>query len=473
MRPPRVNARCPQIPVLVMHSPCTTLTLRRTVRAYRYHQAYYHCLVTATTVGYGDVTIATREGKIVAIFHILFSVSLLGSLIGEVFELMKAREDQLKRAEMLKKRLDPELIKSLDKDGAGVDKLEFVTGMLIKLELVNEADVEPYIKQFDTLDADGSGVLTAEDLEKATQDMKSKADGLKKRGRKGSQGGAAPPSDNPAPSAPPKEVNGSAPSVEVEVAVRRGEAGLGIQISQRNKITEITAGGTAEVDCELHVNDIVVAVDGQRLFNSQGAMTARVKDAFAELPKQPVHQFVVKRSAAADAALKQALALRPPTTPKASRAPSWDGDLTLQYSAAFAWGAMGMPREQLPKYLDHVTASMKEAAANPGSPGARNTDSVAWAWGVMQLPPQQLPAFFDLLADSLAEPAPRARSLLDSPAITQRKMEAPMSAQLPPQTPVSPLYAAEGGTTPGQHEALIVEGGETAVAESPGIAQFV
>ena len=75
---------------------------------WEYHRAVYHCMVTATTVGYGDVSIETREGRLLAIFHILFSVSLLGSLIGEALALMAAREDQLKRAEMLKKRLDPE-----------------------------------------------------------------------------------------------------------------------------------------------------------------------------------------------------------------------------------------------------------------------------------------------------------------------------------------------------------------------------
>jgi heme A synthase len=38
-----------------------------------YMRAWYHCMTTFTTVGYGDVSIQTDTGKLVAIFHILFS----------------------------------------------------------------------------------------------------------------------------------------------------------------------------------------------------------------------------------------------------------------------------------------------------------------------------------------------------------------------------------------------------------------
>ena len=41
--------------------------------------------------------------------------------------------------------------------------------MLIKLELVAESDVVPFMKQFDQLDADGSGMLDQNDLEKAAE----------------------------------------------------------------------------------------------------------------------------------------------------------------------------------------------------------------------------------------------------------------------------------------------------------------
>ena len=93
------------------------------------------------------------------------------------------RASQLKRAEMLKRRLDPELITSLDTDGKGVDKCEFVVGMMIKLELVDEADVTPYLKQFDALDIDKSGHLTVEDLEVIALNAADRAGMPQKRGK--------------------------------------------------------------------------------------------------------------------------------------------------------------------------------------------------------------------------------------------------------------------------------------------------
>ena len=57
------------------------------------------------------------------------------------------------------------MIKRLDHTGGGsVNKLEFVVGMLVLLEMVQAQDVEPFLVQFDILDRDGSGTLDRSDL---------------------------------------------------------------------------------------------------------------------------------------------------------------------------------------------------------------------------------------------------------------------------------------------------------------------
>ena len=81
---------------------------------------------------------------------------------------------RLKRAQILEKQLDLDLIKSLDCDDNGVDKLEFVLGMLMKLELITWSEVKPFLTMFDKFDVDGSGVLDKTDLEmmvRATHDL--------------------------------------------------------------------------------------------------------------------------------------------------------------------------------------------------------------------------------------------------------------------------------------------------------------
>ena len=135
--------------------------------------AFYHCFITATTVGYGDVSITTDAARLWASAHILVSVSWLAALLGQIEASSSERKAQLQRLDLLTKPLDREQMLSLDKDGGGISCLEFVTGMLIMLgvELCGEPlkwdDVRPFIQKFDELDQRGEQIncITREDLE--------------------------------------------------------------------------------------------------------------------------------------------------------------------------------------------------------------------------------------------------------------------------------------------------------------------
>jgi hypothetical protein len=145
------------------------------VPALDFGSAFYHCLVTATTVGYGDISLPNDNARMWAFFHILISVSLLAAIIGDVGELALERKTKLHKLTLLKGQLDTDLMKSLDLDGNGVDKFEFVFGMLKKLEIVHEEDIEPFVKLFESMDLDGSGLLTPADIE-AMEKRKSEND---------------------------------------------------------------------------------------------------------------------------------------------------------------------------------------------------------------------------------------------------------------------------------------------------------
>ena len=97
----------------------------------QYGTAFYHCIITATTVGYGDVAMTTPEAKLFACLHIVVSVSWLASLIGWLDKLGSKREAQLTRAELILNPPDLKAIMKLDHDKRGVDELEFVVGMLM------------------------------------------------------------------------------------------------------------------------------------------------------------------------------------------------------------------------------------------------------------------------------------------------------------------------------------------------------
>jgi len=138
-----------------------------------YVTALWHCWVTTTTVGYGDVSIDNESARLLAAVHILISVSWLASLSIRVPDVIRKRRLERSRVEMTRMQLDPSLIDLLDRDGqGGVDKLEFVIGLLTALgaELCGEPlsfdhDVKPLLARFDALDKDQSGVLGREDLE--------------------------------------------------------------------------------------------------------------------------------------------------------------------------------------------------------------------------------------------------------------------------------------------------------------------
>ena len=80
--------------------------------------SFYYCLVTATTVGYGDYFVLTTSGRVVAIFHILLSVVLLAEMFNTVDTLRQQRKAQLARIKQLERKLDPDLMSDLLKRGA-------------------------------------------------------------------------------------------------------------------------------------------------------------------------------------------------------------------------------------------------------------------------------------------------------------------------------------------------------------------
>jgi len=139
--------------------------------------ALYHCFITATTVGFGDVKLTTQSAKLFACVHIVVSVSWLAALLGTIDNLRAERKGQLQHAKMITDPPKREQIMALDKDagkveGEGVDKLEFVVGMMMILgvELCGEPlswdNLRPFMLQFDQFDVSKTGVLSKEDLEK-------------------------------------------------------------------------------------------------------------------------------------------------------------------------------------------------------------------------------------------------------------------------------------------------------------------
>ena len=141
---------------------------------------FYHCIITATTVGYGDVKNATEGGRLWSCFHILISVAMLGEAISTIDKLRRQREITLERNHMFTTRLTTKMLDGLHNHVAafrpestkkdeearpsGLTELEFALCMMLELGVVKAADVTPFIKQFRLLDADGNAYLEHSDI---------------------------------------------------------------------------------------------------------------------------------------------------------------------------------------------------------------------------------------------------------------------------------------------------------------------
>uniref|UniRef100_A0A7S1XUM2 Potassium channel domain-containing protein n=1 Tax=Phaeomonas parva TaxID=124430 RepID=A0A7S1XUM2_9STRA len=103
--------------------------------------------ITSLTIGYGDLSLTTAASRIFSIFFVLGMVTLMTVVMGNLSTTSYQLHIAQKRARLLKTKLTPAVLEDLDRDGEGVDRFEFVFGMLKLLDLVDDQDVDPWIKK--------------------------------------------------------------------------------------------------------------------------------------------------------------------------------------------------------------------------------------------------------------------------------------------------------------------------------------
>ena len=153
----------------------------------------YHCIVTSTTVGYGDVPNATQYGRLWSCFHILISVAMLGEVISNIGELRAQRHDMLQRVRSFMTQVDGPMLDRLieyakklrplvTRDDLGLTELEFILTMMIDLGIVEIDKMTPFVKQFRLFEVDGDARLSQADVVAAAKmDPKKLREGMKAR----------------------------------------------------------------------------------------------------------------------------------------------------------------------------------------------------------------------------------------------------------------------------------------------------
>ena len=125
----------------------------------------YYSLITASTIGLGDLAPITKAGRLAAVVVIPMSVAAAGEILANVGLAIVERRQKFIFDNQLKAGLTEEYLKAMDADGNGkVDREEYVLFMLMEMGLVNDQEIQELRSQFDRLDATSNGYLDHEDL---------------------------------------------------------------------------------------------------------------------------------------------------------------------------------------------------------------------------------------------------------------------------------------------------------------------
>mmetsp|Transcript_37383 Transcript_37383/g.116870 ORF Transcript_37383/g.116870 Transcript_37383/m.116870 type:complete len:339 (-) Transcript_37383:383-1399(-) len=134
-------------------------------------EGVWWAFATTSTVGYGDLSLTHDDSKVFSIVYVLGSVVIMATSLSTLGSGLADLKQEQRRQELLHANLNIEMITKMDLDGDGVDRFEFVTGMLKLLDQLTEEQIAPWSKRFNELDEDGSGLLDHDDLERLGREM--------------------------------------------------------------------------------------------------------------------------------------------------------------------------------------------------------------------------------------------------------------------------------------------------------------
>ncbi|TYI78165.1 hypothetical protein E1A91_D06G192200v1 [Gossypium mustelinum] len=135
------------------------------VEGMEFIDAFYCVCSTMTTLGYGDKSFSTQEGRMFAILWILSSTICLGQFFLYLAALYTEKRQRSLVKWVLNRKLTPSDLEAADMDhDEVVSAAEFILYKLKEMGKICQDDVLLLMERFKDLDVDHSGTLTTDDL---------------------------------------------------------------------------------------------------------------------------------------------------------------------------------------------------------------------------------------------------------------------------------------------------------------------
>lgn len=155
--------------------------------------AFYFSVITATTVGFGDLVPRTQRAKLCISLTMLVGIPLFGRAVSTLVEYIWGR----RRSRMHQvKELDERVLDSLkdfcaymrenkvydeDIDQQGkIDKFEFTCWVLVRSHILEVSDIKTIMDNFSELDSSGDQEIDKEDIRMLQQKRRAEQPGLDK-----------------------------------------------------------------------------------------------------------------------------------------------------------------------------------------------------------------------------------------------------------------------------------------------------
>lgn len=126
----------------------------------RFVDALYVTIISATTVGFGDVEPTTWQTKAILTLWLLVATLTVAKLVTDQSDAFVRSKQRSVARRLLSANMDTRSLHTMDADGDGkVTRSEFLVTCLTKLGKVDEEEVNEILRRFDELDHDKSGVI--------------------------------------------------------------------------------------------------------------------------------------------------------------------------------------------------------------------------------------------------------------------------------------------------------------------------